>query len=98
MSGSEKIGRFCPHRSTGTPSGRGYVLAMSVAMVAALLALIVFVAGRAEADRLPRLYLLPEDARYPEGIAADKKSGDFYVSSVVDGSIYRGNVTNEQVQ
>jgi hypothetical protein len=95
MSGSGKIGRLCPHRSTGTPSGRGYVLAVSVAMVAALLALVVFVTGRAEADQRPTLYLLPEEARYPEGIAAENKSGTFYVSSIVDGSIYRGNVRNE---
>jgi sugar lactone lactonase YvrE len=67
-------------------------------MVAALLALVVFVTGRAEADQRPKLYLLPEDARYPEGIAAENKSGTFYVSSIVDGSIYRGNVRNEQVE
>ncbi len=67
-------------------------------MVAALLALIVFATGRAEADPRPELYLLPEDARYPEGIAAENKSGTFYVSSVADGSIYRGNVRNEQAE
>jgi sugar lactone lactonase YvrE len=69
---------------------------VSVAMVAAVLVLIVFVAGDAKADPRPTLYLLPQDARYPEGIAAENKSGTFYVSSVADGSIYSGNVRDEQ--
>jgi sugar lactone lactonase YvrE len=50
---------------------------------------------------LPSLYCLPPNpldtetiALYPEGIAADNESGDFYVSSVADGSIYRGNVSS----
>ena len=40
----------------------------------------------------------PTDALYPEGIAADNKSGDFYVSSVADGSIYRGNVSSSNAE
>ena len=98
MSRSERINRLCPHLSTGVPSGRGYLLAMNVAMVAALLALVIFVTSRAEADPRPGLYLLPQDALYPEGIAAENKSGTFYVSSAADGSIYRGNVSNEQAE
>jgi sugar lactone lactonase YvrE len=71
---------------------------MSIAMVAALLTLVVFAIGRAEADPRPELYLLPQEARYPEGIAAENKSGTFYVSSVADGSIYRGNVRDEEAE
>src|SRR5215213_157977 len=96
MSRSEEINGFGPSPSTGVALGRSYLLAVSVAMVAALLVLVVFVTGRAKADPRPELYLLPQDARYPEGIAAENKSGTFYVSSVDDGSIYRGKVSKEK--
>jgi Cu-Zn family superoxide dismutase len=56
-------------------------------------------------DTLPSLYCLPPNeldpehiALYPEGIAANDKSGDFYVSSVADGSIYLGNVSSSNVE
>ena len=98
MSGSEDIGGFRPPPSTGVGLGRGYLIAVSVAMIAALFVLVVFVTGRAKADPRPDLYELPQDARYPEGIAAENKSGNFYVSSVADGSIYRGNVSTEQAE
>jgi sugar lactone lactonase YvrE len=59
----------------------------------------VFSASRVGADDpRPDLYLLPPEARYPEGIAAENKRGTFYVSSVFDGSIYRGNVRKEKVK
>jgi outer membrane protein assembly factor BamB len=98
---SGKINIFHPQLSTGVSSGRTYLLAISAAVVAALLMLVVllgFGSGRAQADPRPDLYLLPPEALYPEGIAADNKSGTFYVSSVADGSIYRGNVRNEQAE
>jgi sugar lactone lactonase YvrE len=98
MSGSEENKRFRPPPSTTVALGRGYLLAVSVAMVAALLALVVFATTRAKADSEPDLYKLPRDAQYPEGIAADNKSGDFYVSSVFDGSIYRGNVSDNKAE
>jgi Cu-Zn family superoxide dismutase len=63
-----------------------------------MLALAVSITGQAKADPRPDLYLLPQDARYPEGIAAENKSGTFYVSSVADGSIYSGNVRDQQVE
>jgi hypothetical protein len=96
-----KINRFHPQLSASVSSGRAFLLAMSAAVVAALLALVVLIgfgSGRAQADPRPDLYLLPQEALYPEGIAADNKSGTFYVSSVADGSIYRGNVRNEQAE
>jgi DNA-binding beta-propeller fold protein YncE len=96
-----KINIFHPQLSTGVSPGRAYLLAMSAAVVAALLALVVLIgfgSDRAQADPRPDLYLLPPEALYPEGIAAENKSGTFYVSSVADGSIYRGNVGNEQAE
>jgi len=92
-----KINIFHPQLSTSVSPGRAYLLAISAAVVAALLMLVVLIgfgSGRAQADPRPDLYLLPQKALYPEGIAADNKSGTFYVSSVADGSIYRGNVRN----
>src|SRR4028119_2388564 len=101
MSRFGRINRFHPRLSTGISLGRAYLLAMTTAVVAALLALVVLIglgSGRAQADPRPDLYLLPPGALYPEGIAADNKSGTFYVSSVADGSIYRGNVRNERAE
>ena len=101
MSRFGRINRFHPRLSTGISLGRAYLLAMTTAVVAALLALVVLIglgSGRAQADPHPDLYLLPPGALYPEGIAADNKSGTFYVSSVADGSIYRGNVRNERAE
>jgi sugar lactone lactonase YvrE len=42
--------------------------------------------------------LLPDEARYPEGIATDNNGGTFYVSSFSDGSIYRGNLAAGKVK
>jgi sugar lactone lactonase YvrE len=96
-----RINKFHPRLSTGVSLGRAYLLAMTGVIVAALLALVVLIgfgSGRAQADPRPDLYLLPQEALYPEGIVAENKSGTFYVSSVADGSIYRGNVRNEQAE
>ena len=37
-------------------------------------------------------YTLPGDAVFPEGIAYDAASGDFFVGSTSNGAVYRGNV------
>ena len=87
--------------TAGGSSTFGYLLAAGVGLVVALFVLMAFSASRGGADDTPRHLLLaashppadPSDALYPEGIAADNKSGDFYVSSFFDGSIYRGNVS-----
>ena len=39
-----------------------------------------------------RVFALPGGGGFPEGIAYDEETGDFYTGSVVDGTIYRGNV------
>jgi Cu-Zn family superoxide dismutase len=64
-----------------------------------------FSASRGDADTRPDSYSLPPNpldpetiALFPEGIAADNKSGDFYVSSVADGSIYSGNVSSSNAK
>jgi DNA-binding beta-propeller fold protein YncE len=85
--------------TAGVSSTFGYLLAAGVGLVVALFVLMAFSASRGGADtRLPDLYSLPTDAKYPEGIAADNNSGTFYVSSFSDGSILRGNVAEENVK
>jgi CubicO group peptidase (beta-lactamase class C family)/sugar lactone lactonase YvrE len=39
-----------------------------------------------------RVFALPGEQAFPEGIAFDEATGDFYVGSTIDGTIYRGNV------
>jgi Cu-Zn family superoxide dismutase len=38
------------------------------------------------------LFALPDARVFPMGIAYDQESGDFYAGSVIDGTIFRGNV------
>jgi Cu-Zn family superoxide dismutase len=60
-----------------------------------LTALTVLIGGSAStavAAPRPSSYALTGDAVFPEGIAFDKRTGNFYVSSTTDGSIQRGNV------
>jgi len=40
------------------------------------------------------IWELPGDNVFPEGIAYDPASGDFYVGSTQDGAIYRGNIAD----
>src|SRR5215216_666701 len=45
-----------------------------------------------------RVFALPGGGGFPEGIAYDEATGDFYVGSTIDGTIYRGNVETGTVQ
>jgi sugar lactone lactonase YvrE len=45
-----------------------------------------------------RVFALPAGGGFPEGIAYDENTGDFYVGSTIDGTIYRGNITTGQVE
>jgi sugar lactone lactonase YvrE len=45
-----------------------------------------------------RLFALPAGGGFPEGIAYDEATGDFYVGSTIDGTIYRGNVVSSTVE
>jgi hypothetical protein len=58
----------------------------------AALAAVAFVATAAATPR-PSAYVLPGNAVFPEGIAFDERSGNFYVGSTTDGSIFRGHVS-----
>ncbi len=41
-------------------------------------------------------YEIPGDEVFPEGVAFDETTGDFFVGSTTDGTIYRGNVNDEE--
>ena len=45
-----------------------------------------------------RAFALPDGGGFPEGVAYDEATGDFYVGSTVDGTIYRGNVRTGTVE
>jgi len=46
----------------------------------------------------PTTYELPGQQVFPEGIAAHRETGDFFVSSAADGTIFRGNVGQPVLQ
>src|SRR5438874_8510578 len=64
------------------------------ALLMAVAALGPFALG-AEASPRPSRYILPGDRVFPEGIAFQQGTGNFYVSSNNDGTIFRGNVRDE---
>jgi DNA-binding beta-propeller fold protein YncE len=45
-----------------------------------------------------RVFALPAGGGFPEGVAYDEVTGDFYVGSTEDGTIYRGNVQTGTVE
>jgi Cu-Zn family superoxide dismutase len=45
-----------------------------------------------------RLFPLPGEAVFPEGVAYQEETGDFFVGSTTDGTIYRGNVGTGEVE
>jgi Cu-Zn family superoxide dismutase len=51
-----------------------------------------------EDDRKPDRYILPGDAVFPEGIAFQDSTGNFYVSSTTDGTILRGHFKDERAE
>jgi hypothetical protein len=63
---------------------------VGLAMLAVLIGLVP-AASVAAASR-PSSYILPGDAVFPEGVAYQPTTGNFFVSSTTDGSILRGNV------
>lgn len=67
-----------------------FLALLSFAMLATLVALVP-TAGVGAAPR-PSSYVLPGNAVFPEGVAYQPSTGNFFVSSTTDGSILRGNV------
>ena len=61
------------------------------AMVAAPLLIAAPATVSADNDDKTKVYVLPGENVFPEGVAADKNSGKFYVSSAANGTIYVGD-------
>jgi Cu-Zn family superoxide dismutase len=49
--------------------------------------------SRPASDPRPTAYVLPGTNVFPEGVAFDRRSGDFFVSSTTNGAIFRGNIS-----
>lgn len=68
-------------------------------MVAVVVALVTFdlapFAGIQARVAYPDSYILPGNAVFPEGIAYQPRTGDFFVSSTTDGTIFQGNVREQ---
>lgn len=43
-------------------------------------------------------YALPGDAVFPEGITYQPTTGDFFVNSIVSGTVFRGNIADDTVE
>lgn len=54
--------------------------------------------GSAPEGGPPTRYALPGDRVFPEGIAVQRSTGDFFVGSTADGAILRGNVREERAE
>ena len=61
-------------------------------LVLTLFSLFALTASYAQTTADTQLYTLPGDAVFPEGVAYDAATGDFFVGSTRDGTVYRGNV------
>ncbi|MEJ7652540.1 MAG: SMP-30/gluconolactonase/LRE family protein [Chloroflexia bacterium] len=73
----------------------------SALLLGALLLLAVAAAPggvRAQSDDDVKTYTIPGDQVFPEGIAYDHDTGDFFVSSTTNGTIYRGNVDDSELK
>lgn len=67
-------------------------------LVAVVVSLVTFDFASAQTQAKvvrPDRYILPGDAVFPEGIAYQPTTDNFFVSSTTDGTIFRGNVRKE---
>jgi len=69
----------------------------AIAVVVLLLGLMV-ASGSALAAPRPDEYILPGDEVFPEGIAFQRSTGNFFVSSTTDGTIFRGHVRQPEAE
>ena len=82
---------------SGTRNRAFFVLAALLAGISASSAGLVVGAGSAAAQQdtggnSAMVYPLPGEEVFPEGVAYRAETGDFFVSSTTDGTIYRSNV------
>ncbi len=70
---------------------------VTLRLVMALAALFL-AAGAGGALAATERYVLPGDDLFPEGIAAQASTGDFFVGSTTSGTVLRGNVASTAVE
>jgi sugar lactone lactonase YvrE len=68
-----------------------------IAFFAALATAVLFASAAGSTPR-PDSYVLPGDQVFPEGIAYDEGTGNFYVGSTTDGTVFRGHVKDPAAQ
>jgi Cu-Zn family superoxide dismutase len=70
-----------------------------VGLIAGALVALIMLAGvgTAAAAQRPDLYIVPGNAVFPEGIAYQQGSDNFFVSSSSDGTIYRGDLDRAEL-
>ncbi len=93
------VTRMTSRSRSGPASGptRGYRRrSVGTVLGAALLSATVGCSG-ADGGDTTQTFDIPGETVFPEGIGVDKASGDFYVGSTSDGTIYRGNVDSDDV-
>jgi sugar lactone lactonase YvrE len=54
--------------------------------------------AQAHRHHLPSTYAVPGEQTYPEGSAADERTGTFWVSSLGTGAVYRGHAKDPQMR
>jgi|GEM_PF-752253 len=71
----------------------------ALGLVFTLIGIIAWEGSTAKAQQVQfDRYILPGDKVFPEGIAYQAATGDFFVSSTTDGTILRGNLGREQAE
>jgi Cu-Zn family superoxide dismutase len=70
---------------------------LGILVIALLLAATAGLAVTLAQDQ-PDEYILPGDEVYPEGIAVQESTGNFFVSSTTDGTIFRGHVDDPDTE
>jgi Cu-Zn family superoxide dismutase len=67
-------------------------------MLSLALAMVILAAGAGGALAADTRYVLPGDNLFPEGIATQASTGDFFVGSTTDGTVLRGNAGSPRVE
>ena len=55
-------------------------------------------ARHARTTQIPKTFVLPGDALFPEGMGYDPSKGDFFVGAIGGGAVLRGNVNDPNVE
>ncbi len=87
------VTRTSTGRAPGQRSGRRWRHGAGIAVLAVAIG-----CSSADGGETTRTYDLPGETVFPEGIGIDATSGDFYVGSTSDGTVYRGNVDSDDVE